>query len=150
QPTLSSLNPSSATACTPTAFNLTMNGSNFQTLTGSTARAQFTALGVSQAPSQLNPIQTPTSTQMIVSVPANLVATAGTASVVAENPTSTFPIDSTALQLTVNQTPAVTAANPNSIPAGSPDTVVTLTVRNYISGVTRFRETAGGTTLPVQ
>ncbi len=152
QPSLSNLNPSSATACTPTAFNMIMNGSNFQTTSGFTARAQFTPAGGSLVPFQLNPVPgTPlTSTQMTVSVSPNLVASAGTATVVAENPTSTSPIDSGTLQLTVNPTPAVTAANPNQIQAGSNDTVVTLSVRSYISGVTRFRDATTGTTLPIQ
>ena len=151
QPALSTMNPSSATACTPAAFNMTMNGSNFQTVTGFTARAQFTPPGISAAPSQLNPLPgfALTAAQMTVSVPPNLVATVGTGSVVAENPTSTSPVDSSTQPFTVTPTPSVTAANPNQIQAGSGDTTVTLTVRNYVSGVTRFRDATTGTTMPV-
>ena len=156
RPTITSLSPTSATACTPAAFNMTVNGSNFQTVSGFGARAGYTPPGGSFVPFPLNPLSSPapTATQFTVSVSPNLVASAGLANVFVENPTqSTNPSNTvpstTSLSFTVNQTPAVTAANPNQIQAGSGDTAVTLTVRNFIAGVTRFRDAGSNTTLPL-
>src|SRR5947208_3415758 len=72
-PTLSSISPTSTTTCAG-SFSLTLNGTNF----ANNAKVNFGA-------TQLTPT-TSSSTQLIVTVPASSVATAGTVSVTVVNP----------------------------------------------------------------
>src|SRR5207249_11332525 len=72
-PTLSSISPTSTTTCAG-SFSLTLNGTNF----ANNAKVNFGA-------TQLTPT-TSSSTQLVVSVPASSVATAGTVSVTVVNP----------------------------------------------------------------
>src|SRR5438552_6773769 len=72
-PTLSSISPTSTTTCAG-SFSLTLNGTNF----ANNAKVNFGA-------TQLTPT-TSSSTQLVVTVPASSVATAGTVSVTVVNP----------------------------------------------------------------
>src|SRR5438094_1475128 len=72
-PTLSSISPTSTTTCAG-SFSLTLNGTNF----ANNAKVNFGA-------TQLTPT-TSSSTQLIVTVPASSVATAGSVSVTVVNP----------------------------------------------------------------
>ena len=79
----------------------------------------------------------------------SLLQTAGNASIAIENPTLTTSLISNASTFLINPTPAVTAISPNSVVAGTSSYTPTLTVRNYISGVTRFVAGSSGSPLPV-
>src|SRR5437899_5561231 len=72
-PTLSSISPTSTTTCAG-SFSLTLNGTNF----ANNAKVNFGA-------TQLTPTRS-SSTQLVVTVPASSVATAGTVSVTVVNP----------------------------------------------------------------
>src|SRR4029077_9556741 len=74
KPTISSLNPTCATAGGP-GFTLTVNGTNF--VSGSTVNWNGTALTTTFG----------SSTQLTATVSASLIATAGTASITVANPT---------------------------------------------------------------
>ena len=108
---ITSLNPPSAPAGGP-AFTLTVNGSGF----ASGASVQWN--GTPLPTTFVNP------TQLTVSVPANLIATTGSASLTVLNPGGqfsnfqTFTIGTVAL--------SISSLSPNNIPAGSPTFILTV------------------------
>ena len=121
-PTITSLSPNSATSG-GAAFTLTINGTGF--LNSSTVwwnGAQRTTQFVS-------------ATQVTASISANDIASAGTASVVVQNPAPGGG-SSPAAQFTINNpVPAITSLSPTSVTAGS--SAFTLTVNG-----TGFRSTS--------
>ena len=135
-PTITSLNPATATAGSA-AFTLTVTGTNF--VNGSVVRwneSNRTTTFVS-------------GTQLTAAIPATDVATMGTAGVVVFNPapgggtsnTVTFTI------LQVNPVPAITGLSPASVVAGSPAFSLTVTGTNFVSGsVVRWNGTNRTTT----
>jgi hypothetical protein len=121
-PVISGLNPASVPAGGP-AFTLSINGSGF--VPGAEAQWNRSAL----------PTAVEGSTQLRVSVPANLIAAAGRAVITVINPGN---VSSGALNLTINPAvpaPAISSLNPNSATAGA---ALTLTVNGsgFQSGAT--------------
>jgi hypothetical protein len=93
-PTISSLNPTCATAGSPTGFTLTVNGTNF--VSGSTVNWNGSPLTTTFV----------SATQVTATVPASLIATAGTASVTVVTPCGGT---SNAKTFTIAATPAITS-----------------------------------------
>ncbi|MHC1733387.1 MAG: choice-of-anchor D domain-containing protein [Bacteroidales bacterium] len=122
-PTLSNLNPSYATAGS-SAFNLTVNGTNFAN--GSKVRWN----GTDRTTMYVN------STQLTASIPASDTASAGTATVTVFNPAPgggtsgglTFTIDA------VNPVPTLSNLNPSSATAGGSAFTLTVNGTNFVNG----------------
>lgn len=127
KPTLDALSPASATAGSP-AFTLTLLGSNFD------AAATVDWNGTTLAPISA------AASQITVQIPANLVASAGSASVKVVNPqakggesnTRTFTITNVG----ENPVPAITSISPRSAPVGSGPLTLTITGAGFVAGAT--------------
>jgi alpha-D-ribose 1-methylphosphonate 5-triphosphate synthase subunit PhnH len=120
-PTLSSLNPSSATPGGP-GFTLMANGSGFQN--GATVNWNGSALSTGFI----------TGSQLSAFVPANLIATAGTASVTVMNPGGAT---SNALIFTIGSAaPVLTSLNPSSASPGGSAFTLTVNGSGFLSGAT--------------
>jgi hypothetical protein len=121
-PTLSSLNPSSATPGGP-GFTLTVNGAGFQ----NGATVDWNGSGLSTGFISVN--------QMSAFVPANLIATAGTASVTVMNPGGAL---SNALTFTIGSTntPVLTSLNPSSATPGGSAFTLTVNGSGFLNGAT--------------
>jgi uncharacterized protein (TIGR03437 family) len=118
---ISSLSPASATAGGP-AFTLTVNGSGF--LVGSTLQWNGSPLSASYV----------SGTQLTASVPAGLIANAGSASVTAVNPGG-IPLGSAIF--TINPSPpAISSLSPNSAAAGGAAFIVTVSGSGFLNGST--------------
>ncbi len=131
-PTITSLNPTSATAGGGLAFTLTVNGTNF--LSGATVQwngAGLTTTFVSN-------------TQLTAAVPANLIASVGSASVTAVN-SGGSPSATTTFNITP-PTPTITSLNPTSATAGGPAFTLTVNGSGFLSGATVQWNGAGLTT----
>lgn len=100
-PTLSSLQPSSAIAGSA-AFNLTVNGTNF--LNGMSVRWVGPGGSATMTPAS------PTPTQMIVSIPASLITTGGTATVTVLS-ADTNPVASNSLSFSINSALQITTTS---------------------------------------
>lgn len=125
-PNITSITPSTATAGGP-AFALTVNGSGFQ----------------SGAVVQWNGIQLATtfvrSSRLTASVPANLIASAGTAQITALS----GGVISNAVTLAVVPAPVISAISPNTTTAGGPAFTLTVNGTGFSSGsVARWNATA--------
>jgi hypothetical protein len=120
-PSLSSLSPNSATAGGP-AFSVTANGSGF--LVGSTVEWNGSALTTSYV----------SGSQLMASVPANLIALPGSATVTVVNPGG---VASNPLTFTINPaTPSLSNLAPNSATAGGPAFSVTANGSGFLVGST--------------
>ena len=120
-PSISNLSPNSATAG-GTAFTLTLNGTGF--VNGSTVQWNGSALSTSYV----------SATQVTATAPASLIASAGTASVTVLNPGGAI---SNAVTFVINTpTPSVSGLSPNSVTAGGPAFILTVTGSGYVSGST--------------
>ena len=135
--TLSSISPTSATAGGP-AFTLTLNGGGF----ASGASVNFGT----------NPAITPTSvtaTQIVATIPAADIATAGTVNVTVTNPSGggtsnaqTFTVNSPA-----NPVPTETSISPTSATAGGAGFSLTVNGTGFVStSVVKFNGAAKPTT----
>ncbi len=122
-PAITSLSPSSTTAGGAT-FTLTINGTGFVSASsvwwnGSPRTTQFVS-----------------ATQLTASIPASDIASAGTASVVIQNP-SPGGGSSPAATFTINNpAPAITSLSPNAIQAGSAAFSLTINGTGFISAST--------------
>jgi hypothetical protein len=119
-PTITSLSPPSATAGGPT-FTLTVNGTGFN----SPAAVQWNGSN----------LQTTfvSSTELTATVPGNDISTAGTASIVVNDPTSEGGASSPASYPINNPVPGITRLNPSSATAGGPAFTLTVTGSNFVS-----------------
>jgi hypothetical protein len=119
-PTITSLSPPSATAGGPT-FTLTVNGTGFN----SPATVQWNGSN----------LQTTfvSSTELTATVPGNDISTAGTASIVVNDPTSEGGASSPASYPINNPVPGITRLNPSSATAGGPAFTLTVTGSNFVS-----------------
>src|SRR5262249_3403684 len=82
-------------------------------------------------------IESQTGTQLVVSVPAALLTTAGSVTVTVTNPAPRG--GSANQQFTIqasNPAPAITSLSPSSVVAGAPATTVTITVTGFIAAST--------------
>ena len=130
-PTITSINPTSATAGGP-AFTLTVNGTNF--VTGAVVRWNTTALMTTLvSPSQLT-----------ATVPETLIASAGSATITVLSGSVT----SSGLPFTINPpAPTITSINRTSATAGGPAFMLTVNGTNFVAGaVVRWNTTALTTT----
>ncbi len=122
-PTITSLNPASATAG-GAAFTLTINGTNFTS--NSTAQWGSTSLTTTYG----------SATQLTAAVPASLIATAGSASVTVTTSGGT----SAGIAFTINAvqatTPTITSLNPASATAGGAAFTLTINGTNFTSSST--------------
>lgn len=121
-PTLTSLSPSSANAGGE-ALTLIVTGTNFAP--DSVILWSAVSYGVTLVPTYVG------ATQLSVSVPRDLIASAGTASVIVSNPGGA---KSNAVTFTINPAPAVTltSLNPSSATAGGPDFTLILNGTNFV------------------
>jgi uncharacterized protein (TIGR03437 family) len=118
-PTISSLNPNSATVGGP-AFLLAVSGSGF--LTGSVVQWNGSALSSNYV----------SGTQLTALVPGGLIASQGMVSVTALNPGG---VASPAATFTLNPPiPTISSLSPNSAPAGSSAFTLTVNGAGYLSG----------------
>ena len=129
-PNISSINPSSATAGGP-AFPLTVNGSGFT----NGATVNFGS----------NPVITPssvTSTQIVATIPAADIATAGTVNVTVTNPAAGGT--SNAQTFTINNpAPTETSLSPTSATAGGAAFTLTVNGTGFVStSVVKFNGAA--------
>jgi hypothetical protein len=123
-PTIGSLSPASTTAGGP-AFTLNVTGTNF--VSGATVQWNGTVLTTTYG----------SATQLTAPVPANLIATAGTASVTVTEPAGTSPAS----------TFIITTLAPTSATAGGAGFTLTVTGTNFASGATvKWNSTALTTT----
>jgi sugar lactone lactonase YvrE len=119
-PTITSLNPSSATAG-GAAFTLTINGTSF----GSGAKVEWntTALAKTYV----------STTELTAAVPASLIATPGTASVTVTTAVGT----SAGATFTINPPPpTITSLSPSSATAGGVAFTLTVNGTSFVSGAT--------------
>ncbi len=117
-PTISSLSPAT-TAAGGGVFTLTVNGTNF--VSGASVNWNGAPLTTTFG----------TATQLTASVPANLIATAGTASVTVTEPAGT----SNASTFTVTAvTPTISSLSPSSATVGGVDFPLTVSGTNFVSG----------------
>ncbi len=123
-PTLTSLTPNTAAVGSP-AFTLTVNGTNF---------VPGAVVNWNGAPRQTTFFS---ASQLFAQIPAEDVASVGTASVTVANPTPGGGA-SNALTFTVsaqaNPVPAITALNPNSALAGDDPFTLVVTGTNFVAG----------------
>ncbi|MGH9849044.1 MAG: beta strand repeat-containing protein, partial [Blastocatellia bacterium] len=137
-PTLTSLTPNTAAFGSP-AFTLTVNGTSFVpgavvTWNGSPRQTTFFS-----------------ASQLFAQIPAEDIATVGTASVTVVNPTPGGGA-SNALTFTIsaqpNPVPAITALNPNSALAGDDPFTLVVTGTNFVAGsVVQWNGSARPTTV---
>jgi hypothetical protein len=120
-PIITSLSPNSASAGTA-AFTLTVNGFGF--VSGSAVQWNGSALTTSYQ----------SSTQVLASVAANLIASSGNASVTVLNPGGAA---SNAATFTINsQAPIITTLSPNSASSGAAAFTLTVNGSGFVSGST--------------
>jgi uncharacterized protein (TIGR03437 family) len=121
---LNSISPTSVPAGSA-AFTLTANGSNFV----STSKVRWNGQDLVTAFTS--------STVLTAQVPAELVASAGTAQVTVFTPTpggGTSAARTFTITQGNNPTPSITAISPPAVPAGSPGFTLMITGTNFISG----------------
>ena len=121
-PTTTSINPACATAGGP-QFTLTVTGTNF--VSTSTVRWGGTSLATTFV----------SSTQLTATVPASLIATAGTASITVVNPTPGGGT-SNAQTFTISAVPTISSLNPTCTAAGGPQFTLAVNGTNFVSGST--------------
>ncbi|HXP85310.1 MAG TPA: IPT/TIG domain-containing protein [Bryobacteraceae bacterium] len=119
-PTLSSLNPSSATPGGP-AFTLSVNGSYFQN--GAVVQWNGSALSTSFT----------STNQLSAFVPGSLIATPGSASITVVNPGGATSNTLTFIIGTVT-TPTLLSLSPNATAAGGPAFTMTVNGSGFLSG----------------
>ncbi|MDX2030531.1 MAG: PKD domain-containing protein [Blastocatellia bacterium] len=126
QPALTSINPSSATAGAA-AFTMTATGNGFV----STSKIRWNGADLTTT--------FVTATQLTAQVPANLVATAGTAQVTIFSPTpgggSSAPLTFTINSVAQNN-PTIASISPAMVGAGGAGFTLTVTGTNFVSGST--------------
>jgi len=133
-PTISSLLPNSVPAGS-SAFLLTIAGTNF---------VSGDAILWNGAP-LTGSAYNPSSGQLTVTVPANLVAAPGTANVVVKDPGGV--VTQPALFTIIG--PAVSSLVPNSAPAGTQGLTLTINGTNFLSGATVQWVVAGANPVPL-
>ena len=125
-PALTAINPSSATAGAA-AFTLTATGNGFV----STSKVRWNGADLTTT--------FVSATQLTAQVPANLVATAGTAQVTVFSPTpgggTTAPLNFTINPVAQNN-PTVASINPAMVAAGGAGFTLTVTGTNFVNGST--------------
>jgi uncharacterized protein (TIGR03437 family) len=118
-PVVSSLNPAAATAGGP-AFTLTVNGSGF--LTGATVLWNNSPLTTNYVNANL----------LNVAIPANLIASQGSASVMVTNPGGSA---STSVTFTIGApSPSISSLSPRSATAGGPSFTLTVSGSGFLPG----------------
>jgi hypothetical protein len=115
-PTIGSIAPTTATAGGP-AFTLTVNGSGFQS--GAVVRWNGTQLATTLV----------SSSRLTASVPANLIATVGTAQITAVS----GGVTSNAVTFTVVGAPVISTITPNTAIAGGPQFTLTVNGTGFSS-----------------
>jgi hypothetical protein len=120
-PTISSINPTTATAGGP-AFTLAVAGTNF--VTGSIVRwngaDRATTFG--------------SSTQLTAAIPASDIAAPGTANVTVSNPAPGGGVSTPATFTITNPTPSITGIAPSSAVAGAGAFTLVVNGTNFVSG----------------
>lgn len=125
-PTISSLNPTGATAG-GAAFTLTVNGSGF--VAGSTVQWNGSARTTSFV----------SATQLTAQIPATDIATTGTSNVTVSNPApggGTSNAVSFNIGQAQNPIPTITSLSPNAVTAGGAGFTLTVNGTNFINGST--------------
>jgi hypothetical protein len=121
EPTITSLSPASITAGSPT-FTLTINGTNFTP----------DSMAVHWGPSTLYGPDYVSATQLKITIPASLIATAGTAGITVFN---TWGGQSNEVIFTINPAPlAITSLSPASVTAGLPGLMLTVNGTGFTPG----------------
>lgn len=118
---VTSLSPSVVEAGSP-AFQLTVNGSGFDSATYATWNAGNSTINLSTILVNSN--------QMVASVPATLVAQTGVAAVGAAD--NRGRVSSSTVALTIASPLAITALNPSTAPVGSPAVALTITGTGFV------------------
>ncbi|MEI9978433.1 MAG: IPT/TIG domain-containing protein [Edaphobacter sp.] len=132
-PTITSISPTSATAG-GAGFTLTVNGTNF--VSGAAVNWNGTVLSTTLV----------SSTQLIATVPASLIATAGTETITVTDSGGTSV--GTAFTVSPPGTPTITSLSQISATAGGAGFTLTVTGTNFISGATvNWNGTALSTTV---
>jgi streptogramin lyase len=139
-PTLTSINPTSATACGP-AFNLTLTGSNYQNNTVGVFGGDPAILSGIGLSTFVN-----SSIQLQATVTPALIATPGPYGVYAATPVGSQYLVSGSIQFQVKRTPVIQQISPTNVVAGA-GTQLTVVISNYIPNVTTVF--FGQTSLPV-
>src|SRR2546430_290837 len=121
-PTTTSISPSCVTAGS-TGFTLTVTGTNF--VSTSTVRWGGTSLTTTFV----------SSTQLTATVPASLIATAGTASITVVNPAPGGG-SSNAQTFTISAAPTISSLSPTCTSAGGGQFTLTVNGTNFVSGST--------------
>ena len=130
RPAISSLNPSTATTG-GTTFTLTVTGSGFAS--GAAVWWNGTALTTTFG----------SATQLTATVPANMIATAGSASITVNSGGITSP----AATFTISAGPAISAVNPAAVPVQTTSTTLTVNGSGFRSGaVVRWNSSSLTTT----
>ena len=121
-PKLTSLTPSKTTVGSP-ATTITIKGTGF--VADSKAKFGTTLLTTTFV----------SATELTATIPASLLTKVGTFNVLVNNPTPGGG-DSAPLTFTVteNPKPTLTSISPNTVPGGSPATLITLTGTNFVAG----------------
>ncbi len=121
-PTASSISPSTCLVGA-TGFTLTVTGSDF--ISSSVINWNGTPLTTTYV----------SATSLTASVPANLVASSGTANVTVTNASPGGGTSSPALTFTITAAPTISSISPDTATAGDPDTTITITGTNYQTGI---------------
>ena len=136
-PTITAISPNSITAYTGSTVpqQIYINGSG------------FAANATVQANGQLVPVVGQNATYITISLAASYFATPGTINVVVSNPGSPVVSSNTAALTVIAPTAASFTISPNSAPAGSPDTTITLQGSGFFKdSVAYWNNTALSTT----
>jgi hypothetical protein len=120
-PTISSINPTTATAGGP-AFTLAIAGTNF--VTGSVVRWN----GADR------PTTFGSSTQLTAAIPASDIAAPGTANITVSNPAPGGGVSTPATFAITNPTPSITGIAPSSAVAGGGAFTLVVNGTNFVSG----------------
>ncbi len=130
-PVISAITPSTATAGGP-AFTLTVNGSGFQ----SSSAVQWNGTALST--------RFVNSTQLTASVPASLIATAGTDQITV----TSGNVTSNTVGFTVAPAPHITSLNPSAATAGGPAFTLTVNGSGFAAGaIVHWNSTALATSV---
>ena len=119
-PSITTLSPTNVTAGHP-SFTLAVDGTNFVT-------GDVVSFG-----SRLISPTSLTATQILITVPAADVATAGNVSVFV---VTADGVDSNTATFTVNPAPSITTLSPTNVTAGHPTFTLTITGTNFVTGDT--------------
>ena len=118
--TISTLSPSSVTAGSP-AFTMTIYGSG------------YVAKSVAQWNNSPMPTTVVSPTELTLTIPASFVAKPGSDTFTVLNPGNAL---SNSAAFTVTSSPVITSLSPNSVTAGSPSFLLTVTGAGFVAGST--------------